>query len=67
MDNLVCVRTYFDRAEANIAKSVLAGSGIDSFIKADDEGGMLPFQLGGSGLELMVKQDDLEKAREILK
>ena len=67
MENLVCVQVYKNRIEAELAKSQLEGSGIESFISVDDCGGAHPFiALGTGGAELLVKKDDIQKARDIL-
>ena len=67
MDDVICVKTFASRIEANIAKGMLESNDILSYISADDEGGMLPFQLSKKGVQLFVKKDILTKAQEILK
>jgi hypothetical protein len=66
MNDLVCVKEFADRIEANLAKGKLESEKIDSFISADDEGGQLPFQLSQEGVQLFVKAADLKKAQKIL-
>lgn len=67
MKDIVCVKTFANRIEANIAKGKLVTEDILSYISADDEGGMLPFQLGKKGVQLFVKKEQLMKAQQILK
>ena len=68
MSDFVCVKTCLSKPEADVVKTVLEGSGIEVMISADDCGGMRPhltFLTGG--IRLMVKQEDAQKALEILK
>lgn len=66
MNGLVTVSTFYDRMEAELAKSVLQASGIESMIMADDAGGMRPSLLVGSGARLIVRAEDAERAAELL-
>lgn len=68
MSELISVRVFDQRYEAEIAQGLLLEAGIESIIKADDCGGML---MGVSlirkgGIKLMVSGEDLEKAEETL-
>jgi hypothetical protein len=64
---LVVVQTFNNRAEADIAASALDAAGIDAMIRADDGGSMRPAMAwAGVGFELIVREDDMEAAREIL-
>jgi len=58
---------YSTRQEAEFGKMVLEGSGILSFIRADDAGGMRPFMAPITGVRLVVRADDLQRADDILK
>lgn len=67
MSELVCVRSYAFRPEAELGKSVLDSAGIESVIVADDASGMRP--LGGlmnRGVLLCVREEDAERADEVL-
>jgi len=68
MNELVCIKTYSSRLEANVDKSYLQSLGIEATIQADDAGGAypFPFQNSSTGVLLLVKNDDLEKAKEEL-
>jgi type III secretory pathway lipoprotein EscJ len=59
------VATYGTRSEAEIVQSLLASAGIDASISADDAGGAYPFVLSG-GAQLLVDEDDVEAASEVL-
>lgn len=68
MEELEIVKTFENKLEAEIAKAYLDSYGIVSFIRADDEGGMLGrFQLGARGVLLFVKKSEKEKAFQLLK
>jgi hypothetical protein len=63
MSELVCVRSYAFRPEADLARSVLDAAGIESVIVADDASGMRP--LGGlmnRGVMLCVLEEDAARA-----
>ena len=65
---LVCAALFSSRLEAELAKSLLESQGIKSFISADDAGGMRPGMFAyAPGVELIVREEDLEKAKELLK
>lgn len=66
MSDIVCIKIFSSRIEANIAKSKLESKGIQSIISADDEGGMLPFQFGKAGVKLLVKHEELKIAQKLL-
>jgi len=66
MQKFVCVSTYPDDMEARLAQATLAAAGIESFIKADDAGGMLQFLEYTKGVQLLVDEKDLEEARVVL-
>ena len=65
-DDIVMLERFPSELDAEIAKSVLGCEGIPAMILKDDAGGMEPqFQLT-MGVRLMVRQADLDRAREIL-
>jgi hypothetical protein len=64
--DLVVVRTFFDRIEANLAASALQAAGIESTVAADDAGGTQPGLWPGEGVALLVRQKDEREARSIL-
>ena len=68
MANLVCIKTYPDRTEAELVKGVLESKGIKAMVSADDAGGMNPALLWATGgVRLLVKKNDIQKAVEVLK
>jgi len=66
-DTTSVVRMYSTRQAAEFDKMVLEGSGIDSFIRADDAGGVAPHVALISGFRLVVRNSDRERADDILK
>lgn len=65
-DATVVVRTYPTRQEAELGKMILAGSGVGSFLRGDDAGGMLAFASPFTSVRLVVRAEDLERAEAIL-
>jgi len=63
---LVVVHTFGNRQEADIAKSALDAADIDSFVRSDDGGGTRTGLWPGNGVELVVRGEDVQAAREIL-
>ena len=57
--DLIPISTFRSTADAQIAKGVLNGAGIESMIRADHAGGMYPAL---SGAELLVRAEDVDKA-----
>ncbi len=67
MADLVCIRTYNNRPEAELAKGLLGASGVKAIVSADDAGGMRPhLTLGMGGVRLLVKKEDVQKVLGIL-
>ena len=64
MADLICIKTYNNRHEAEVARGFLESGGIKAVISADDA--RLHLLLGG-GVRLLVKEEDVQKARELLK
>jgi len=64
MADLVCIKRFADRHEADVAKSVLDANAIGSFIQSDDAGGMYPFMT--EQIQLLVKKIDVQEAKRVL-
>lgn len=60
---LVAIDTFRSVADAQIAQGLLEAAGIESMIRSDNAGGMYP---AISGAELLVRAEDIERAREAL-
>jgi hypothetical protein len=63
--DLVVVRTFANRIDAELAQSALEAGDIESMIQADDARGEAP-GLWLRGVKLLVRADDAEQAAEIL-
>jgi len=64
-DSLVTVGTFLNHIEADLAKSALEAAGIDAMIISDDCGGVRP-HLWMGGIRLLVRDEDAQRALEIL-
>ena len=64
---LVMAQAYGSRPDAELAKSELESAGIPSMIQADTAGGMREhLAWSGAGFKLLVREGDLEAARDVL-
>lgn len=67
MSDLVCVKTFPTRLEAEYARSLLESCGIRSTVAADDCAGLRPhLLLGNEGARLLVTADHAEVAAAML-
>lgn len=67
MDDLVVVRKYLARFEAEVGREVLQAEGIEAIVAADDGGGWLaPFVFGSRTIHLLVPSPSAGKAKRIL-
>jgi len=64
--DLVVVRTFSDRIEADLAQSALEAAGIESMVRGDDAGGIQPGLWTSNGVDLLVREEDATNARDIL-
>lgn len=64
MGDLICIKRFADRHDADVAKSVLDANAIESFVQSDDAGGMYPFMT--EQIRLLVKKTDVREAKKIL-
>ncbi len=56
---------FLNDLEAGIARSALEAAGIESMIQSDDCGGMRP-HLWMSGIDLLVRSEDVQNAEDVL-
>ncbi len=67
MEEIVCIKTFERRVEAEMAKGLLQNSGIEAQVLSDDMGGTNPAILTSTGgSKLFVRAEDSERAAEIL-
>jgi hypothetical protein len=62
---LVEVGSFLNRIDAELAQGALDAAEIESVVSADDAGGVRP-HLWMSGVRLLVRAEDVERARELL-
>jgi hypothetical protein len=64
---LIVVQEYGSRPEVDLAKSELESAGIQAVIQADTAGGMREhLAWSGAGFKILVREEDLPEAREVL-
>ena len=66
MEGYVSVATFSNQVEAELAKATLAAAGIESFLKYEDIGGMMPVLQQSKGIALLVDPRQVEEAKTIL-
>ena len=66
MENFVSVATYTNEVEAELAQATLAAAGIESFLKYEDTGGMLPVLQESEGIDVLVEKKNLVEAQAVL-
>lgn len=64
-NDLVVIRDYLNKLEAELAQGALQSAGIQSMIGADDAGGTEP-GLWMGGIKLLVHAEDVKEAEKIL-
>lgn len=69
MNDLVSVKSFGSRIEAEIARGLLAANKIASIVLADDAGRMYPSlsQVSEAGVKLLVRKKNLKKALGVLR
>jgi hypothetical protein len=65
-DDLVVVRTYAFRHEAELGRSMLEANEVDAVISGDDAGGIQPGLGAGDRIRLMVRRSDGDRAVQLL-
>ena len=65
--DLILLRTFNNKTQADVAAMTLTAAGIESLVRSNDRaGGALPQMSFISGIQLLVRSEDLEDANEIL-
>ena len=65
-EDIVPVAVYSNEIEAELAQATLAAAGIESFLKFEDMGGMLPPLLQAEGVALLVRRENYAEAQTVL-
>ncbi len=66
MADMVVVKTFSYQHEAELAKSVLEGSGIEATTNSDDCGALDPALGLVRGVKVLVPADQIERAEDVL-
>lgn len=67
MEKEAVLKTFLNRYEAEIAKGLLDEKGISNMISDEDVGGFRPGMVIGETIKLIVNEEDLKKAKEVIK
>ena len=67
MNELEIIADFNNYAEAQLIQGLLESHGVKSVIHSDDCGGIAGGQTFIRGVQLLVSQNDLKRAKEILK
>jgi hypothetical protein len=65
-EDIVPVAVYPNEIEAELAQATLAAAGIESYLKFEDMGGMLPALLQTDGVALLVRREKYAEAQTVL-
>ncbi|RJQ48050.1 MAG: hypothetical protein C4534_00235 [Gaiellales bacterium] len=65
-DEIVIAGSYSSRGEADMLKGMLEAAGIRAEVLSDDAGGLYPQLQDILGVHLVVRREDLQRARELL-
>lgn len=60
------LKKVYSETEAQVLVTHLSDEGIESFIEKDDVGGLHPHLQSSRGVKVLVKEEDLEKAKQII-
>ena len=63
---LVVAYTFGDRMGAELAQSALQAAGIESMVRGDDGGGTQPGLWRSEGVQVLVRTEDAQAARDVL-
>jgi hypothetical protein len=65
-DDIVPVAFFSNEIEAELAQATLAAAGIESYLKYEDTGGMMPVLAQSEGVALLVRKDRYAEAQTVL-
>jgi Putative prokaryotic signal transducing protein len=63
---LIAAGSFGSRIDAELAKALLEEAGIPAFVRADDSGGMRPSLQFTAGVAVIVRAEDLARARAVI-
>jgi len=62
----VAVDSFVNEMSAELARAKLEASGVEAFLSPDNCGGVRPDMQAGTGIRVMVAEEDVERARDVL-
>jgi len=65
-EKLVAVGTYPNKIDAELAQGALEAAEIEAVVSSDDAGGTQPELWVGEGVRVLVRAEDVDRAKEIL-
>ncbi|HLF14977.1 MAG TPA: DUF2007 domain-containing protein [Bacteroidota bacterium] len=65
-EDVIPVAFFSSEIEAELAHATLAAAGIESYLKYEDMGGMMPTLLQTEGVALLVRKDQYAEAQTVL-
>ena len=66
IEGYVSAAVCSSEVDAKLAQATLAASGIESYLKFEDTGGMMPVLQHAEGVQVLVDPKDLEEAKTVL-
>jgi hypothetical protein len=60
------MRVFLNVYEAEVARGALQAAGIDAWVRSDDAGGVHPGMWTARGVQLLVREEDVERADAVL-
>ena len=67
MGKEIILKAFINRYEADLAKGLLDEKGILNMISDDDTGGFRPGMIIGESINLIINEEDLERAKKVIK
>ena len=66
LQGLVVVKDELDRFDAENVAAFLRAQGIEAMVNSDDAGGTIPSLEESLGAQVLVSEENVEKARELI-
>lgn len=66
MEKFISIATYTNEVEAELAQATLAAAGIESYLKYEDTGGMMPVLQQSEGIDILVDEEHAIEGKAVL-
>jgi len=66
MEGYIKIAIFSTEIEADVAQATLSAAGIESFLKFEDTGHMMPVLQQAEGVQLLVAPENVDEARTVL-